>query len=93
METNRNMKAMAVRTRAFEAEPEGMSIGSLRQAAVILLSSFALRNWNFERQYNDAHDLKQAMRLFCSIWKNAAWVAARLNTNAEFAELTLIPDI
>jgi hypothetical protein len=48
METNRNMKAMAIRTRGFGFEPEGISIGSLRQAAVLLLSSFALRNRNLD---------------------------------------------
>jgi hypothetical protein len=49
------MKAMAIRTRAFGFEPEGISIGSLRQAAVLLLSSSALRNRNLDnpqRQYN-----------------------------------------
>jgi hypothetical protein len=38
------MKAMAVRTRGFEFEPEGISIGSPGQAAVVLLPSFVLRN-------------------------------------------------
>jgi hypothetical protein len=55
METNRNMKAMAIRTRGFGFEPEGISIGSLRQTAVLLLSSFALRNRNLDNaqhQYN-----------------------------------------
>jgi hypothetical protein len=96
METNRNMKAMAVRTRTFEVESEGISIGPLRQAAVILPSSFALRNSdldNPQRQYNDAYDLKQAMRLFCSIWKKCCvGFTACLNTNVEFTEPKLIPD-
>jgi hypothetical protein len=34
---------LAIRTRGFGFEPEGISIGSLRQAAVLLLSSCARR--------------------------------------------------